>query len=135
MNGRQVVITVCVACVCAFVCATIYAGVETTACDATCTTENCANRVTYNGDGYVAGCTQNGENCAGQCYKCTAGATTDICVRSVGSTCKGNTSLGTFSCGKKTYYPCAGTWPNCTCNDGGGGTSSDDGCTIAYCIP
>ena len=81
------------------------------------------------------GCTKSGADCAGSCYRCSAGSATGYCRTTTGDAqvCYYDSANPTMICGKRVRYDCGGTWAsNCSCPTSGG-TTTDDNCVITKC--
>jgi hypothetical protein len=111
--------TNCIVIVLAVLLLTLAAAWATTVQNAYCeTSESCNDSVVAltSDDGVIRpkGCTQEGEGCAGRCFRCTEGSGSNYCKRKCGATCEAEWE--TNLCGYATYFDCAGTWASaCEC--------------------
>ena len=100
------------------------------------TSDGCADKVVgvICGDGQARpnGCTQDGDSCAGRCYRCKDGTASHFCQAKCGATCE--TTDQTVLCGYKVFYDCGGAWASgCECSTTNPDPQSDYSCQLSKC--
>jgi hypothetical protein len=87
-----------------------------------------------NNSPWPLGCTKNGDNCAGTCYRCQNSTASNFCRydSTEGAQC-GWTFQQYVDCGTKFSYNCGGVWATyCTCPSVGG-VNTGQGCKLGLC--
>lgn len=80
-----------------------------------------------------AGCTQNGVNCGGNCYRCKNKTAYGFCVYDGHSSCEYDTNQKSLNCGDKYRYACSGLWSsNCSCGSSNG-EDTGNACVVTKC--